>query len=138
MNTRAAASPNKKMQDEQKGRDGSPSRPERSGVESTRTPRRGVPTDLLPGWLPDVGPVFGAGDEAPSHRVHANVISFLVETFVVAKPVVEESALPSEVHGARGKAFPAGNDLREIGFSRARDQCVEVIRHQQPEMSIPA
>ena len=85
-----------------------------------------------------MGPGFGGGCQAFADGVLADVLRFLFKAFIGAEAMVEETFLPDDAGFARGEAFPGWNQFGKIFVSRARDEGVEMVRHQKPEEHVPA
>jgi hypothetical protein len=72
------------------------------------------------------------------NRIHADMVGFLLEAFVVAEAVIEEASLRADAGIPGAEAFPCGDQLCEVFFARARNKGVQVIGHEQPKADIPA
>src|SRR5689334_16831351 len=52
--------------------------------------------------------------------------------------MIKEISLPANARESRHRAFKIANYFRERSFSIDCDQCVQMIRHQQHQLQIPA
>ena len=86
----------------------------------------------------DERPIFGMRHEFFSHRILQNVIRFFPATFIMPQAMLKEITLPMDADGLSRPFFPFTDDQFDR-FVRGwkRNQCMNVIRHDQKNMRPP-
>ena len=83
-------------------------------------------------------PIFGTRHQFLAHRIFQDVIYFLPTAFIMAQTVFKKIGLPGNAGFLRRPFLPFA-DNKADGFVRRgkRQQCVQVIRHQQENIGPP-
>jgi len=110
------------------GRDGSPSRP----IFAAKPPLSSLP--FRQERKRPVSPIF---DKPGPNRIFENILNFLLETFVMAKSVLEKIPLPIETQRARRPSFPITDALGHIRLRWKPQNQVNMVRHDGGGMDPP-
>jgi hypothetical protein len=85
-----------------------------------------------------VRPIGFVLNQAGAYWVLTNVRKLLSQTFVMAKPMIEEISLPLYARQFGSNPFVIANELRKRVTTINADQSVEMIWHKQEKVQIPS
>jgi len=85
----------------------------------------------------DPHPIIGSVAKSSANRSHQDVARFFVYLVLIAQTVIKEIALPIYAMFSSAELFPVLDGCRHSGFTRKRDDCVQMIRHQQTQSAMP-
>src|SRR5438034_2148570 len=86
----------------------------------------------------DVRPISFVTNQSGAHWILTNVGKLLGQTFVMPKTMIEEISLPSYSRHFGGDSFIIPNQLRKRVAAIDADQRMQMVRHKQQKIQIPA